>query len=206
MTEPSTTPSIPAGWYPDPTGAAQLRWWDGETWTEEVSALVNAAVPSVVPYSLRPAPATVSAGTAVYNAFIWIVTMLPLVSILTLLTRSTSVLVMTPSDPYAIYRDPTTLASVAFGALVYASAVALSYFDRKRLLRDGFDRPFHWAWTFLNSGIYVIGRSVIVGRRAGRGRAPIWVWIAITLLGVTVAIAKVVQTIAPLLANIPVSI
>lgn len=24
------------GWYADPTGAAQLRWWDGHAWTEYV--------------------------------------------------------------------------------------------------------------------------------------------------------------------------
>jgi len=24
----------PAGWYTDPYGAEQLRWWDGEVWTE----------------------------------------------------------------------------------------------------------------------------------------------------------------------------
>ena len=28
----STLP--PAGWYPDPDNAAQMRWWDGEHWTE----------------------------------------------------------------------------------------------------------------------------------------------------------------------------
>lgn len=29
---------IPAGWYPDPAGGEQLRWWDGQRWTEHVHA------------------------------------------------------------------------------------------------------------------------------------------------------------------------
>jgi hypothetical protein len=27
----------PAGWYPDPSGAAELRWFDGSVWTDHVS-------------------------------------------------------------------------------------------------------------------------------------------------------------------------
>jgi len=29
---------MPAGWYADPLGIPQLRWWNGEGWTEHVAA------------------------------------------------------------------------------------------------------------------------------------------------------------------------
>ncbi len=29
--------SNPAGWYPDPTGQADTRYWDGMAWTEHIS-------------------------------------------------------------------------------------------------------------------------------------------------------------------------
>ena len=32
---------VPAGWYPDPLGLPQLRWWDGGAWTEFTSAVVG---------------------------------------------------------------------------------------------------------------------------------------------------------------------
>jgi Protein of unknown function (DUF2510) len=31
------TPSVPAGWYADPAGRFELRYWDGSAWTEHVS-------------------------------------------------------------------------------------------------------------------------------------------------------------------------
>src|SRR4051794_36517201 len=33
----AATPSVPAGWYADPAGRYELRYWDGGTWTEHVS-------------------------------------------------------------------------------------------------------------------------------------------------------------------------
>nr|WP_325210171.1 DUF2510 domain-containing protein [Salinibacterium sp.] len=30
--------TVPAGWYPDPMGLPQLRWWDNHSWTEFTSA------------------------------------------------------------------------------------------------------------------------------------------------------------------------
>lgn len=29
----ATTPSASEGWYPNPNGADELRWWDGQKWT-----------------------------------------------------------------------------------------------------------------------------------------------------------------------------
>ncbi|MCV7225272.1 DUF2510 domain-containing protein [Mycolicibacterium komossense] len=39
----------PAGWYPDPTGAAQQRFWDGEQWTEALAAPTVITVPVYAP-------------------------------------------------------------------------------------------------------------------------------------------------------------
>jgi len=106
------------------------------------------------------------------------------------------------SDPLAMYRDPGYLATFALGWIVYGGAVLLAYFDRKRLLRDGYDRPFHWAWTFFSGGVYVIGRSIIVRRRCGRGLAPVWLWIGVTLIVTVVALAKVAQIMSTLISSI----
>ena len=27
----------PSGWYPDPSGRYEMRYWDGDKWTEHVS-------------------------------------------------------------------------------------------------------------------------------------------------------------------------
>jgi len=31
-----TVSAVPAGWYRDPLGIPQLRWWDGFGWTNHV--------------------------------------------------------------------------------------------------------------------------------------------------------------------------
>lgn len=33
----SSTPSVPADWYKDPSGRFEYRYWDGQKWTEHVS-------------------------------------------------------------------------------------------------------------------------------------------------------------------------
>jgi hypothetical protein len=36
-TDTTAAATPPAGWYPDPTGRHERRWWDGEGWTHEVA-------------------------------------------------------------------------------------------------------------------------------------------------------------------------
>lgn len=59
--------SVPAGWYRDPTGHSEHRYWDGTTWTEhvaragvqstdEISGDYASPVPSS-PWQAMPAPA-----------------------------------------------------------------------------------------------------------------------------------------------------
>lgn len=52
MTTTQATPQNPAGWYPDPTGGANQRYFDGFRWTDHYAAPVVAAAPTAI----RPAP------------------------------------------------------------------------------------------------------------------------------------------------------
>ena len=66
-----------AGWYPDPSDATQLRWWDGRAWTEERTSADGAVPvyrdpvdePAVVDLSKQaPAPAREEAPSPVTPA------------------------------------------------------------------------------------------------------------------------------------------
>ena len=52
---------VPAGWYPDPLGLPQLRWWDSQSWTEFTS---EARAPMIV----QPAAANTAAATGSVGA------------------------------------------------------------------------------------------------------------------------------------------
>lgn len=41
-----TDTQVRAGWYPDPLGMPQLRWWDGRSWTRHISTAREAPVRS----------------------------------------------------------------------------------------------------------------------------------------------------------------
>lgn len=41
--------TTPAGWYPDPAGSPNTRFWDGETWTSQLRDATGAPVPEPTP-------------------------------------------------------------------------------------------------------------------------------------------------------------
>ncbi|PFG17283.1 uncharacterized protein DUF2510 [Propionicimonas paludicola] len=50
----TTAPPTPAGWYPDPEAAGQLRYWDGRNWTSQVHASGLAPSASTSPAAWVP--------------------------------------------------------------------------------------------------------------------------------------------------------
>jgi hypothetical protein len=57
----------PAGWYPDPSGAPQQRWWDGQGWTVHYQGAATAPVTPVAIVAPASAPVQVPVNAAVYQ-------------------------------------------------------------------------------------------------------------------------------------------
>lgn len=55
-----TTPTTPAGWYPDPDGSGGQRYWDGSIWTEHRAPAVAAPEPAAEPPASEQATSVVS--------------------------------------------------------------------------------------------------------------------------------------------------
>ncbi len=192
MTRSTPGSTTPPGWYPDPSDPRLVRWWDGHAWTAHQAPL---QAPQQVQYQpVFKAPRTpISEQTPVYTPFIWAITLLPLVSVLFMLTWQPEFRVITTRqgvttlDPFSIY-TPGYFLLMASSLVIYGLSVFFAYLDHQRLARSGVVRPFHWAWTFLNSAVYVIGRSVIVNKVAPkRGLLPVWITIAVFVISMVVA-------------------
>lgn len=211
-TAPASTPptNIPPGWYDEGTGSGQMRWWSGADWTEHVA--VPAAGPAAMVAPVRPA---LPADRPVYSVWIWLVVLLPLLSSISVLFyRPDFSYLSNPdylNDPLAFQShyfaslfSPAYVVVLLTGWLVYGLGVVFAWRDVVWLRGQGVVRPFHWAWTFLLSWVYVIGRSVIVyGVARPRGRAPIWVLIAVVVVSFAVSIVWTVSIMGGMYSHLP---
>lgn len=198
----------PAGWYPDGTNYGQQRWWDGNQWTAQVT--------QVTPYqsgqgSIPRAPE----GTSPYNAQIWVIVAIYTATIIAGIGYPLTVdwngyLQATLTDPsglsaYGYIFNGAYVFLLLLGFLGWAGTIALAFFDAKDLEARGVARPFHWALSVIpsyGSLIYVIGRSVVARRRTGTGMAPMWVVIALTVLGFILGIATVFIAMGSIMSGI----
>jgi len=155
------------------------------------------------PYSPVAIPAA-PAGTK--TVWIWLVVLLPLAQLIPLLFIDWGSLVdaasVTNVSGMAFITSPAYLVSTFGGWVVYGLCALFAYFDWKQLKAAGVPQPFHFAWVFLSSVVYVIGRSVVVKRRTGQGIAPLWVAIGTLVVSFGVAIYIAVSVVASIVATI----
>ncbi len=201
-----TTPSaaaVPPGWYDDGTGSGRQRWWSGVEWTQHVAA------PVMVGRPLLPAD------RPVYSVWIWLIVLLPLLSFpLFFLWQPNFDYLSNPnslgnpsqiqSEYLASVFSPAYFAILFGGWVLYGLTAVFAWRDAVWLRAQGVVRPFPWPWVFLYSPAYVIGRSVIVRRVAApRGLAPIWVLIAVVVVGIIVTSIWSISLMSGMLSHIP---
>jgi hypothetical protein len=202
MTGTDPAASIPPGWFADPSGEQRMRWWDGVQWTEHVSAPAQSA------FVAAPERNTVPATTPVGNVFIWIIVLLPIVSLLASFTIDYRALALEAVssanrvNSFALYSDPHYLLVTAIGWVIVLVTALLAFFDSKKLRRDGVSHPFPWGWGFIPI-VYIIGRAVVVHRRSGRGLAPLWGYVAVTVVSFVVSLVLVGQVVSVMMQYLP---
>lgn len=183
--------SAPAGWYVDDNGAT--RWWDGSRWDGEAPALVTS-----------PEFPSVPEGTRANTVWVWLIVLLPVLStvgaigyLVQLQQGMFDMLAVVPLDGSSSFDverfiaaeinaffTPWYLVLTLSGWAIYGLSVWFAALDARELEERGFVRPFPWAWTFLSSLVYVIGRHVVIRRRGGRGSAPLIVMIAVQVIAI----------------------
>jgi hypothetical protein len=186
--------NVAPGWYPDPSGSGAQRWWDGTNWTDH----------SNQPYAQSTVGLRAPEGAKTNTVWIWLVVVLPLVGVLPLLFidwRSTLDL-SSPTGSTALMTSPLYLFSGVLSWVLYGLVVFFAYRDYRALEAAGVPRPFHWAFAFLSSVVYAIGRAVVVKRRTGHGSAVLWAAIASIVLSFVFVTIVMVQLFGAILSEV----
>ncbi|MBN9240507.1 MAG: hypothetical protein BGO97_12420 [Micrococcales bacterium 70-64] len=153
----------------------------------------------------------------VYSPWIWLVVVLPYVTLPLLFTFDLPGYLrgLDVSDPDAsvqlqlqLFTSPALLLLSLSGWVLGAAVVLFSWLDWRWLVRAGVPQPFHWAFGFfslLGYPVYAIGRAVVTRRRTGRGMAVLWVVIALFALSLVVSIVWAATLVLALVGTLPFS-
>jgi hypothetical protein len=170
-----------AGWYRHPGSDTQLRWWDGDGWTDQYSPVADIAAPvqqtdeptPVGPPPSQPYAATTTEERRWGTVWVWFLALSPLLSFAT--------------GFGAISRFVTTDAPawqwVALLLLPYAAIVGSAVFDEHKL-NTWHHKTAPWAWATLGALPYLIARTLVLRRRGKVGSAPLWVALGSVLAAV----------------------
>lgn len=172
------------GWYLDPSGSGHRRWWNGLAWTHYMDGDLPPQGMVSGPVSQPLIPSNIS-----LNPWpVWLLVLVPLLAIAPLLTidlegffRDALIASQSGVAPHVLL-PPGMLLAQSFGWALYAASVAFALLDWWILRQRGVVRPFHWAWAFLMTLVYLIGRTVVLRRRAGRGQSPLWSYLLLSVL------------------------
>jgi hypothetical protein len=208
-------PGIPAGWYSDPAGFDQLRWWDGAGWTPH---LAPRPVPMTPPAPQAPMFLPPVAQAPMFPLPITQATGLQTPGVQTLAppgswnTVSSWFVALSPTFFAAAYifeflrvaGQPNL--SLVFSAIAASSfvpfvvAVIFATVDRHALKKRGYPLPASVWWMLLTPLAYLIVRTVKLRREVGRGSGPLWVWIAAWAVS-SVIIGVVTAQMLPAITN-----
>ncbi len=198
--------NIPAGWYPDPMGLPQRRWWNSSSWTQHVTpehknaserqeaaarqeastsqAVVDtpqtahAYIPMAVntPVQFRQPEGPRASGTAA----VWMIAVMPAIQLAAVL-----VLIL-------VLEDFGRFIQVAVAFVFFLWTAVLASHDKRRLLTLGHRKAATPWWLLLSPLAYLIARTLCVREQGGHGSAPMWVYILLSTIPAVVAISLLV--------------
>lgn len=164
--------------------------------------------------SEAPGPLRASEGTDGTTPWIWLVLAMYVVPLIPLFFIDWGgMFAFDVGDPASVdeaslrpFLSPGYWLTILASLVCYALGVVFAVLDHRELARRGVPRPFHWAFAFLSSYVYPIGRAVVVNSRTGRGLHVLWatigVFVGSTLVGVLLTAVIMAEVFAVIADNV----